>query len=424
MGAAGRAPHERLQHAATVQRQAWHEVDDADEQVGPHQCLDGHPQEPVGSDEPQADRPDPDGDRGQRADHRDQGLVARRARLALDRGQATEEVQLDGAHGVAEPPCHQRVRHLVQQHRAVEDHREREAGDVLADPEPGLHLLDPRRHQERDQDGDQEPRRLHIDRRPRDAADAQRARRPGLRHRLRGVVGHTLRLSDLRVPPTQKRLSSAVSAGRSRGMSAGSPTVAACRPSRPTTGPPRPRSRRRSTASRCSARSRPAGPPTSWSAPCSTGSAPIDRLPEPPSPDAVRGTLVHKVLEDLFDLPAADRTPERARDLLVPSWDGLLEQEPEIATMLVGGGDRPAGLPDLVRQLRRGARPLLHPGGPTPPRARRARAVRRGAARLPAPAARLRRPSRRGTRRPAQSGGLQEREELPARGSRPRRCSR
>ena len=37
----------------------------------------------------------------------------------------------------------------------------------------------------------------------------------------------------------------------------------------------------------------------------------IDRLPEPPSPDAVRGTVVHKVLEDLFDLPAAERTPER-----------------------------------------------------------------------------------------------------------------
>ena len=31
----------------------------------------------------------------------------------------------------------------------------------------------------------------------------------------------------------------------------------------------------------------------------------IDRLPEAPSPDAVRGTVVHKVLEDLFDLPAA-----------------------------------------------------------------------------------------------------------------------
>ncbi len=63
----------------------------------------------------------------------------------------------------------------------------------------------------------------------------------------------------------------------------------------------------------------------------------VDRLPEPPSPDAVRGTLVHKVLEDLFDLPAADRTPERARDLLGPTWHGLLEQEPAVAEMLVGG---------------------------------------------------------------------------------------
>ena len=43
----------------------------------------------------------------------------------------------------------------------------------------------------------------------------------------------------------------------------------------------------------------------------------IDRLPEEPSADALRGTLVHKVLEDLFDLPADSRTPDRARDLLV-----------------------------------------------------------------------------------------------------------
>jgi len=63
----------------------------------------------------------------------------------------------------------------------------------------------------------------------------------------------------------------------------------------------------------------------------------VDRLPEPSSPDALRGTLVHKVLEHLFDLPAGDRTPERARDLLGPSWDSLLEQEPEIAEMMAGG---------------------------------------------------------------------------------------
>ena len=59
----------------------------------------------------------------------------------------------------------------------------------------------------------------------------------------------------------------------------------------------------------------------------------IDRLPEPPSPDAVRGTVVHKVLEVLFDLPAHERTPEQARELLVPAWDELLEASPELAEM-------------------------------------------------------------------------------------------
>ena len=59
----------------------------------------------------------------------------------------------------------------------------------------------------------------------------------------------------------------------------------------------------------------------------------IDRLPEPYSPDAVRGTVVHKVLEDLFDLPAADRTPARAGEMLTPAWDALVEQEPELTSM-------------------------------------------------------------------------------------------
>lgn len=60
----------------------------------------------------------------------------------------------------------------------------------------------------------------------------------------------------------------------------------------------------------------------------------IDRLPEPYSPAAVRGTLVHKVLEDLFDLPADERSPERAADLLVPSWEALVEAEPGLAELL------------------------------------------------------------------------------------------
>ena len=64
----------------------------------------------------------------------------------------------------------------------------------------------------------------------------------------------------------------------------------------------------------------------------------VDRLPEPFSPDAVRGTVVHRVLEDLFDLPAAERTPDRAADLLQPAWEAVLESDPEIAEMFGAEG--------------------------------------------------------------------------------------
>lgn len=68
----------------------------------------------------------------------------------------------------------------------------------------------------------------------------------------------------------------------------------------------------------------------------------IDRLPEEPSPDAVRGTVVHKVLEDLFDLPSADRTPEHADEMLVPAWEAILEAEPELAGMFGDEGSEVA----------------------------------------------------------------------------------
>ena len=60
----------------------------------------------------------------------------------------------------------------------------------------------------------------------------------------------------------------------------------------------------------------------------------IDKLPSPPSPAAARGTLVHAVLERLFDLPAVERTPAAAQALLGPQWDALVEQEPELAAMI------------------------------------------------------------------------------------------
>jgi putative RecB family exonuclease len=72
----------------------------------------------------------------------------------------------------------------------------------------------------------------------------------------------------------------------------------------------------------------------------------IDKLPEPSSPAAVRGTVVHKVLEDLFDLPAAHRTPERAVDLLEPTWEALLAEDAELAEMF--GADGPEIGPWLV----------------------------------------------------------------------------
>lgn len=64
----------------------------------------------------------------------------------------------------------------------------------------------------------------------------------------------------------------------------------------------------------------------------------IDKLPEPSSPDAVRGTLVHKVLEDLFDLPAPARTPDQAARMLQPAWEAVLAAEPEIAEMFGAEG--------------------------------------------------------------------------------------
>lgn len=70
----------------------------------------------------------------------------------------------------------------------------------------------------------------------------------------------------------------------------------------------------------------------------------IDRLPERKSRAAVRGTLVHSVLERLYDLPARERTPEAARELVAPAWEEL-RADPEVAELFAAGGaveDAPA----------------------------------------------------------------------------------
>jgi putative RecB family exonuclease len=62
----------------------------------------------------------------------------------------------------------------------------------------------------------------------------------------------------------------------------------------------------------------------------------IDRLPEVPSTDQVRGTLVHAVLEKLYELPAAQRTPAAATAMLQPEWQRLAEAEPAMAELFTG----------------------------------------------------------------------------------------
>jgi putative RecB family exonuclease len=65
----------------------------------------------------------------------------------------------------------------------------------------------------------------------------------------------------------------------------------------------------------------------------------IDRLPERPTPDQARGTLVHAVLERLFDLPAAERLPTAAAGLVQPAWEGLVAEAPHLAELITEGGD-------------------------------------------------------------------------------------
>lgn len=63
----------------------------------------------------------------------------------------------------------------------------------------------------------------------------------------------------------------------------------------------------------------------------------IDKLPEPPSAAAVRGTLVHAALEDLFAMPAAERTVDAAAALFTEHFDRLVTEDPPAAQCLMEG---------------------------------------------------------------------------------------
>ncbi|MBF4997182.1 RecB family exonuclease [Nocardia sp. BSTN01] len=86
----------------------------------------------------------------------------------------------------------------------------------------------------------------------------------------------------------------------------------------------------------------------------------IDRIPETPGRDAVRGTVVHAVLESLYRLPSGERVPERAAALVEPAWQRLLADRPEIEVVLEQGG-----LPPFLDEVSRLVRGYYHLENPT-----------------------------------------------------------
>ena len=75
----------------------------------------------------------------------------------------------------------------------------------------------------------------------------------------------------------------------------------------------------------------------------------IDRLPEPPSLEAARGTVVHAILEQLFDLPAAARTVAAADALVEPQWQEIISADEDLAALVDAD---PGGLVALLESTR------------------------------------------------------------------------
>ena len=67
----------------------------------------------------------------------------------------------------------------------------------------------------------------------------------------------------------------------------------------------------------------------------------IDRLPETRTRAQVRGTLVHAVLDRLFDEPAAGRDAAAADALVAPAWEQLCADDPDLLGQLFSGPDDP-----------------------------------------------------------------------------------
>jgi putative RecB family exonuclease len=78
----------------------------------------------------------------------------------------------------------------------------------------------------------------------------------------------------------------------------------------------------------------------------------VDRLPERPSREAVRGTVVHQVLEDLFDLPAEQRTLDIASGMLPSAWERVQrDDEVDVAELFDSADEATTWLESAVPLL-------------------------------------------------------------------------
>lgn len=74
----------------------------------------------------------------------------------------------------------------------------------------------------------------------------------------------------------------------------------------------------------------------------------VDRLPEPASAAATKGTLVHSVLERLYDAPPAERTADYAVGLLPQAWEDLRQRDKRVEQLF----DNPSELSQWLAEAR------------------------------------------------------------------------
>ncbi|GMA37415.1 RecB family exonuclease [Demequina litorisediminis] len=70
----------------------------------------------------------------------------------------------------------------------------------------------------------------------------------------------------------------------------------------------------------------------------------VDKIPEPPSSAATLGTLVHAVLEHLYDRPATERTEATAWAMLEPQWRAMVAKDAALAQLHVDAAAEEAWL--------------------------------------------------------------------------------